>query len=471
MGRLQPSRGDARTASERKDARAKHAKQTINKVIPALLASDGRARKGIDGAELVAYEATPHGVRIIKCVKAGDIAPVVAVEHRDGKAKRGTKGRDLRRRDDGEDEEVGGKVQAREGKKVVASKRKTFAKHDDTGHGGKGPLKHMQDASLTIHITLTSTLSAAHTLSHASRSKSRNVAIFNMASPLRPGGGVLTGATAQEETLCLRTTLYPSLREEWYRLPELGGIWTPDVLVFRDEDGKELAKGERWYVDVVSAGMMRFPDVVEDVDGDGAWKASVGGGQEHESERGQNDGAAYSGDDSEGESGDDSGGERGGMARRRLRYASDKDRQLAIAKMTAVLEILKAKGATKVVLGAWGCGAYGNPVSEIARAWRTALYAQDGNGHTSWPNLKEVVFAIKERRMADEFAKVFEMEVEVPETMDSRSQEENPEEIKTRELRQQVQDLERQVEQTRFPELKERLQKVLADLQGQLEKG
>jgi len=38
-----------------------------------------------------------------------------------------------------------------------------------------------------------------------------------MASPLRPGGGVLTGATSQEEFLCARTTLYPSLREKFYR--------------------------------------------------------------------------------------------------------------------------------------------------------------------------------------------------------------------------------------------------------------
>ncbi len=97
-----------------------------------------------------------------------------------------------------------------------------------------------------------------------------------MASPLRPGGGVLNGATSQEESLCARSTLLPSLREECYRLPEIGGICSPDVLVFRvpgaGED-KELPKAERFYVDVVSSAMIRFPETTEknsqgDVDGD-----------------------------------------------------------------------------------------------------------------------------------------------------------------------------------------------------------
>ena len=88
-----------------------------------------------------------------------------------------------------------------------------------------------------------------------------------MASPLRPGGGVLTGATSQEEFLCARTTLLPSLRESFYRLPEIGAVFTHDVLVFRGsgslaDAGQELGPGERFWVDVVSAGMLRFPELV-----------------------------------------------------------------------------------------------------------------------------------------------------------------------------------------------------------------
>ena len=59
----------------------------------------------------------------------------------------------------------------------------------------------------------------------------------------------------------MRTTLLPSLKESFYHLPELGGIYTPDVLVFRnglplgDATG-ELGVGERYFVDVVTAGML-----------------------------------------------------------------------------------------------------------------------------------------------------------------------------------------------------------------------
>jgi hypothetical protein len=83
-----------------------------------------------------------------------------------------------------------------------------------------------------------------------------------MASPIRPGGGFLDGANSQEEFLCARTTLFPSLWDSFYRLPEIGGIYTPDVLVFRDStpEANDLTKRDRYFLDVVSAGMFRFPD-------------------------------------------------------------------------------------------------------------------------------------------------------------------------------------------------------------------
>lgn len=66
----------------------------------------------------------------------------------------------------------------------------------------------------------------------------------------------------------------------------------------------------------------------------------------------------------------------------------------------------------KLVLGAWGCGAYGNPVGEIARAWARVLCVRGGrNGGCrgegeGWDGL-EVVFAIKDCRMAVAFAREF----------------------------------------------------------------
>lgn len=239
-----------------------------------------------------------------------------------------------------------------------------------------------------ITLRITSTLEAARRLltrpdqSPPQRSRSPRVAILNMASPLRPGGGVLSGAASQEEYLCARTTLYPSLREEFYRLPEIGGIYTPDVLVFRHWDhdsgaGAELLpKADRFFVDVVSAGMLRFPDLE--------------GGEE---------------------------GEHRG-------YAEQKDREMVVRKMRGVLGILRAKGVDRVVLGAWGCGAYGNPVGEVAAAWRKVLLGKTrgrgpGGGRIAvrgdgWEGL-EVVFAIKDAKMAERFAAAFGPGMEVEE--------------------------------------------------------
>ena len=126
---------------------------------------------------------------------------------------------------------------------------------------------------IRIRVQCTDTLGAAAKLSErpfaakrtdpTSKTQTRpNVAVLNMASPIRPGGGFLDGANSQEEFLCARTTLYPSLWDSFYRLPEVGGIYTPDVLVFRDStpEANDLTKRDRYFLDVVSAGMFRFPD-------------------------------------------------------------------------------------------------------------------------------------------------------------------------------------------------------------------
>jgi hypothetical protein len=75
---------------------------------------------------------------------------------------------------------------------------------------------------IKIRIQCTDTLGAAAKLSErpfaarrtAAPSKPQtrpNVVVLNMASPMRPGGGFLDGANSQEEFLCARTSLYPSL--------------------------------------------------------------------------------------------------------------------------------------------------------------------------------------------------------------------------------------------------------------------
>ena len=208
-----------------------------------------------------------------------------------------------------------------------------------------------------IYILQTDTISAAREL-HLLASDAK-VAILNMASPLRPGGGVLTGATSQEEFLCTRTTLLPSLRDEFYRLPELGAVWTSDCLVFRDAEGKTLSKADRFYVDVVTASMLRFPELKSGKDGP------------------------------------------------KSTWANEQDLEVVLEKMRIVMRAVSSNGIRRVVLGAWGCGAYGNPVKEIARAWRIVLLGNKGGRKEEWKGVEQVVFAITDGHMADVFSEVF----------------------------------------------------------------
>ncbi|KAF1941450.1 hypothetical protein EJ02DRAFT_202547 [Clathrospora elynae] len=442
MGRTEKSQGLAPPAI-RKDARAKQARQIINRTVPAILASNARARRGAEGSELVidpergivekekdrskdGGEYTGYVKRKgqgRRKLKSFEVEVEVEVEHGDGNAKGKRKGK--QRGGDDIDEEL-----------LNLTLKSTLP---------QPPLPTSLTKPRKIRIITTDTLTAAHLLTFPSTSttstqpsksskKSPNPCILNMASPLRPGGGVLTGATSQEESLCARTTLLPSLKESFYRLPELGGIYTADVLVFRNalpinHNAGELAVAERWWIDVISAGMLRFPEL-------------------------------------EGEEGE-----------RRL---SKRDREAAEGKIRAVMRMAQGRGVRKLVLGAWGCGAYGNPVGDVAWAFRRVL---DGSppSNTSgrkvkakedvetWDGIEEVVFAISNRKMAKEFAEAFGGGIEVEAGPSSTNVEEDEEEDKVaEELRTKIQEMESQLSKVWNADLKARMGTVLDGLKAQL---
>ncbi|KAM6509644.1 hypothetical protein FALCPG4_017293 [Fusarium falciforme] len=261
--------------------------------------------------------------------------------------------------------------------------------------------------------------------------KNARVAILNMASPLSPGGGFLNGAGSQEESLCMRTTLLPSLKDEHYRLPEVGAIFTPDVLVFRDEEAEGvLEKNSRWHVDCITAAMLRGPEI--DVN-------ELGRGS----------------------------------------YTHEKDRELVLQKMKMVMRICQAKGVKRLVAGAWGCGAYGNPVAEVAKAWKKVLLTprKQGKGKQkgtkeTWDGVEEVVFAIKDAGMAEAFAEAFGeglMRDESPSAdQDDEDEEVDPEEVKRKELQVKIRELEQRIEAAANPRVKEGLTSILEGLRKQL---
>ncbi|KAI1206067.1 uncharacterized protein F4807DRAFT_244206 [Annulohypoxylon truncatum] len=478
MGRTEPSVGKP-PASFRRDARAKRAKATTNKVVPAVLAAHPRARRGVEAAELIA-----------------DPPPNVRGSAPRGHARAGS--------DDGVREGDKRKVGSGDGNDNTSGSRNGSA---ESNGNIKGPCISLCIAdtlstasSLLLVPSPSSPAAAAETTQETAQEQRRDlsnatarVGVLNMASPLAAGGGFLNGAAGQEEaSLCARTTLLPSLRDEFYRLPEVGGVFTPDVLVFRgvggrsagsrgktrgkgkekgkgkgEEDEKEGGKGEkgegrgggddeeaellpkreRWFVDVVTAAMLRLPEV--EVDEETGWAS----------------------------------------------YASAQDRELAVRKMRGVLRIFASKGVKRVVLGAWGCGAYGNPVGEIARAWRKVLRGGAGikevnrenkegqrkgkkgskeKAVESWDGIERIVFAIKDAGMARAFATAFgedlldgygDNEEEDGDLSDGESDEEDE---KVKELRGKIRELELQVEQVRTPQLRSGLNSVLAGLRSQL---
>lgn len=89
------------------------------------------------------------------------------------------------------------------------------------------------------------------------------VAVLNFASATRPGGGVATGSSAQEECICRCTTLYPCLttkeaevrfydphRKNVGPLHNDDIIYTPDVAIIKNDDYDLL--GEPLFIDVIT---------------------------------------------------------------------------------------------------------------------------------------------------------------------------------------------------------------------------
>ncbi|EPS45094.1 hypothetical protein H072_918 [Dactylellina haptotyla CBS 200.50] len=177
------------------------------------------------------------------------------------------------------------------------------------------------------------------------------VAVLNMASNVQPGGGVLNGSQAQEETLCRRSTLYPSLANRPLH-PLAPGmiIYTKDVLVFMDQQYQMLPEAERYWVDVISAAAPKRPDLTSNKE-----------------------------------------------------YADQNDLEALILTIKNMMRMAVMKGATHLVLGAFGCGAYGNPNKLVAEHFKRVICGRSFGVRGStwereerevWSAIEEVVFAI-----------------------------------------------------------------------------
>lgn len=172
-------------------------------------------------------------------------------------------------------------------------------------------------------------LSKKRTLEAASHYKGKT-AVLNFASAKYPGGGVEGGSNAQEESLCRISTLYPCLCDngvwaDYYRFhrnqhdPMYSDrlIYTPNVMVFRKDDSYMdiLPKNLWWMVDVITCPAPNKSIMQEKIDLEPVF----------------------------------------------------------ISRFKAILAAAKANGVENVVLGAFGCGVFGNDPYVVANAAKEAL--------------------------------------------------------------------------------------------------
>lgn len=197
-----------------------------------------------------------------------------------------------------------------------------------------------------FEVTGESTLAAAGRL--AAQPGPSHVAALNFASARKPGGGVANGARAQEESLARSSALYASLvlcpeyydhhRGEESLLYTDRVIWSPGVPVYRDDRGEWLPEPLRVSFLTCAAPNRRM------------------------------------------------------IERNRVEPAETIPRVLE-ARARGVLAVAAEQGVTRLVLGAWGCGVFGNHPAEVASAFAGCLR----RGGEFAGAFEHVVFAVLDR--------------------------------------------------------------------------
>ncbi|KAF9479051.1 hypothetical protein BDN70DRAFT_879208 [Pholiota conissans] len=212
-----------------------------------------------------------------------------------------------------------------------------------------------------INILPMTTLEAAQSL--YSQHPRRRIGILNFASATSPGGGFLSGARAQEESIARSSTLYASLitkaAKPFYRLhakDERSGFYThsmiysPDIYLFRDDNGGWL---DPVRVDVLTSPAVNAGDV------------------------------------------------RKNLHRRPLAEVERAICDTMRERMGRILALFEKKGARQLVLGSFGTGVFKNDVYDMAKIWYELLRVPGAPFASSFDY---VVFAIPDFSTRQQFA-------------------------------------------------------------------
>ena len=175
--------------------------------------------------------------------------------------------------------------------------------------------------------------------------KGQKVAVHNFASASNPGGGVVRGATAQEECLCRCSGLYFSLntkamwdgfytphREAHNPIHNDDIIYTPGVTVFKSDTANPRLMPEKdWYdVDVITCAAPNL--------------------------RNRPSNPYNSGD-----------------GQQAITVRDDELLALHEKRLRRILDVAVTEGATAIILGAFGCGAFANNPNVVARAAKNVI--------------------------------------------------------------------------------------------------
>lgn len=200
------------------------------------------------------------------------------------------------------------------------------------------PVEHMQEVRVTRHKTFEAAMELHKEF------PDKKIAVLNFASATRPGGGVKTGSSAQEESLCRCSTLYPTLDRRWlwqkyYDVNRAAHdvrhsdacIYSPDVVICKtDERIPTRMKPEDFVVvDVISCAAPNLRNQPSN------W---------HNSETGK-----------------------------AIQMPEVELFRLHLQRGKHIMHIAAANKVDILVLGAFGCGAFENDPNVVAKAYHAAL--------------------------------------------------------------------------------------------------
>lgn len=183
-----------------------------------------------------------------------------------------------------------------------------------------------------------------------------NVSCLNFASAYHEGGGWLSGTMAQEESICYASGLYQTLlaQPQYYKdnIAFKSGLFTdniiysPQVPIFRDNNHQYLH--QYYNLDIVTSPAVKVSSLTWD-------------------------------------------------EKQKITHVMEK-------RMDKVFQVFQDTNAKNLILGAWGCGIFGNEPIDIANMFNDQLSNPDDDAY----EFNEVVFAVYDRsgRMYDTFEQI-----------------------------------------------------------------